>query len=259
MVAFSSLYTTRLDRELGTDDSTVLFTTARRKAAINEGVQEFATLTGALTRWAAIAVVNGQAEYDLNSTAYIAAGDFGGFAKEPVEYIYTDTAGNQSIFSGPTLPRRDVPWLDQYRSSWPLSTQASSIVQHPQLHYVRIDGAEYNLGFSPYPSAGAGTAVIGVPYIADAPVLTSDTEQPYTFSSAVRQDLTPYHQGAVHYAAHQLEKLRRDDQASDRQLQKFLGYVQRCLQDMKARGPKAVRQARNYFSRRGAGNLSGQA
>ena len=35
----------------------------------------------------------------------------------------------------------------------------------------------------------------------------------------------PFH-GFVHYAAHQLEKLRRDEQASDRQLQKFLGYVQ---------------------------------
>ena len=48
MTLFSSLYSARLDRELGTDDSTVLFTTARRKAAINEGQAEFADLTECL-------------------------------------------------------------------------------------------------------------------------------------------------------------------------------------------------------------------
>ena len=42
---------------------------------------------------------------------------------------------------------------------------------------------------------------------------------PFTFNSSVRTDLNTYHQGLVHYAAHQMEKLRKDDQASDRQRQ----------------------------------------
>lgn len=251
MTAFSSLYGTRLDRELGTDDSTVLFTTARRKAAVNEGAVEFANLTGCLTRWATFTGVGGTAEYDLNSTVIIPGGDFGGFAKEPVEFRYLDASSNVTELSGDALPRRDIPWLHQYRPGWRLSTVASSVMQMPELYYERIDGGARYLGFTPTPSTGSSASfTVRVPYLADAPVMTSDTNEPFTFNSSVRYDLSGYHQGLVHYAAHQLEKLRRDEQASDRQLQKFLGYVSRCLQDMPRRGQKAVRQARNYFARR---------
>lgn len=251
MVAFSSLYTTRLDRELGTDDSTILFTTARRKQAVNEGAQEFANLTGCLTRWVTVTGTGGTAEYDLNSTTIIPAGDFGGFAKEPVEFTYTDASSNVTILSGESLPRRDIQWLDQYRSGWRLSTVASSIAQFPEIYYVRTDGAAYYLGFTPTPSTGSSASfTMTIPYLADSPVMSSATDEPFTFNSSARTDLSPYHQGFVHYAAHQLEKLRRDDQASDRQLQKFLGYVSRYLQDIRIRGGRSVRQARNYFARR---------
>ncbi len=251
MVAFSSLYGVRLDRELGTDDATVLFTTVRRKAAVNEGAVEFANLTGILTRWVTFTGTGGTAEYDLNSTTIIPAGDFGGFAKEPVEFRYVDANSNVIELSGESLVRRDIPWLNQYRPGWRLSTVASSVMQLPENFYVRMDGGAYYLGFTPVPSTGSSASfTVRVPYMADAPIMTSDTSQPFTFGTAVRGDLFPYHPGLVHYAAHQLENLRRDDQASDRQLQKFLGYVSRCLQDMGTRGPKAIRQARNYFSRR---------
>jgi hypothetical protein len=58
----------------------------------------------------------------------------------------------------------------------------------------------------------------------------------------------------VHYAAHDLEKLRKDPEASDRQLQKFLGYVQRYIAAIKPKGGKTLRQTRSYFreTRRGA-------
>ncbi len=251
MVQFSSLFGTRLDRELGTDDSTVLFTSARRKAAVNEGAVEFANLTGCLTRWATFTGTGGTSEYDLNSTTIIAGGDFGGFAKEPVEFRYVDASSNVIELSGDSLPRRDIPWLHQYRPSWRLSTVASSVMQLPELYYERLDGSARFLGFTPVPSTGSSASfTVRVPYLADAPVMTSDTNEPFTFNSSVRLDLSGYHQGLVHYAAHQLEKLRRDDQASDRQLQKFLGYVSRAIQDMRVRGPRAIRQARNYFSRR---------
>jgi hypothetical protein len=84
-----------------------------------------------------------------------------------------------------------------------------------------------------------------VPYIAQPPVLTSDTSEPFSG----RLDLRPYHQGLVHFAAYQLEKLRRDDNASDRQLQRFTGYVQQYLQDMRKRGGTALTFAKSYFRR----------
>lgn len=254
MTQFSSLYGTRLDRELGTDDSTVLFTTARRKAAINEGVTEFADLTECLTRWAQFPIVGGTSEYDLNSTLLIADGDFSDFATEPVEYNYTDSSSNTQTLSGNDLPRRDIQWLDRYSPGWRQSTTASTTMQVPSIYYVRIDGPSMFLGFFPQPGVSTNSsASVRVPYIASAPTLVNDTSQPYTFTGAVREDLSIYHQAAVHYAAHQLEKFRRDDQASDRQLQKFMGYVSRYVQGMRIKGGRAIMTARGYFNKRAGG------
>lgn len=251
MTIFSSLYTTRLDEELGTDDSTVLFTTARRKRAINVGLNEFADLTECLVRWATFSIVDGTAEYDLNATTVIPGGDFVRFAKEPIEYNYTDASSNTIVVSGDSLPRRDIRWLDLYQPGWRLSTISTGTMQIPTYHYVRSDGPALWLGFTPQPGLGSSaSATVRVPYIAQSPVLTSDTTHPYTFNSSVRTDLFVYHQASVHYAAHQLEKLRRDDQASDRQLQKFLGYVTRYAQAMRVKGGRAIMTARRYFNKR---------
>jgi len=255
MPQFSSLYTTRLDRELGTDDSTTLFTTARRKQAINEGVSEFADLTECLVRTISIPIVGGTAEYDLNSTLNIPAGDFVRFGKEPIEFSYFLAASSQTqTLSGQDLPRRDVRWLDLYQPGWRQSTIASTTMQVPSLHYVRADGPGLFVGFVPQPGVASGdSASFLVPYIAQAPTLVNDTSLPYTFNSSVRTDLATYHQAAVHYAASQLEKLRRDDQASDRQIQKFMGYVTRYLQSMRVKGGRAMMTARSYFGRRAGG------
>src|SRR6185369_12248224 len=90
-----------------------------------------------------------------------------------------------------------------------------------------------------------------IPYVAKPPILASTdaTVEPFTYGGQCRLDLRLYHKAAVHYAAHQLEKLRRDDQASDRQLQKFMGYVTRYLQSMRQKGGTALGFARTYFRR----------
>ena len=81
-------------------------------------------------------------------------------------------------------------------------------------------------------------------------VSTASTHVPFTDTSGnTRWDLRPYHQGLVHYAAHQLEKLRKDTQASDRQFQKFLSYITRYLQSMRKKGGTALTYARSYFRR----------
>jgi len=88
-----------------------------------------------------------------------------------------------------------------------------------------------------------------VPYVAKPPVMSNSTSEPFTVSGSVRADLRMYHQASVHYGAHQLEKLRRDDQASDRQLQRFLSYVTRYMQSMRQKGGTALTFARTYFRR----------
>jgi hypothetical protein len=255
VVAFSSLYGSRLDRELGTDDSTILFTTARRKQAINEGLAEFADLTECLVRWARFDVSGGTSEYDLNSTTTIPGGDFVRLAKPPIEFSYTDGASSQTqTLVGDDLVRRDIPWLDRYEPGWRSSTIASTVAQLPTIYYLRPDGPALWLGFWPFLGVSTGSsASVQVPYLAACPVLTSDTSQPFTFNSSVRTDLAIYHQAAVHYGASQLEKYRRDDQASDRQLQKFSGYISRYLQQVRIKGGRAWMQARTYFGQRVGG------
>jgi hypothetical protein len=248
---FSSLYGARLDEELGSEDRTVLFTTARRQSAINKGVSEFAELTECLQRTSTIAITGGTGEYNLNSTLLIADGDFVRFAKQQVEFRYTNASSQVTVLAGDDLPRRDIDWLNRYQPDWQTSTVASSVMQLPELYYERFDGGARYLGFTPVPSTGSSaSAKVIVPYVARPAVMTSDTSEPFQISGAVRTDLREYHQAAVHYAAHQLEKLRRDDQASDRQLQKFLGYVARYSQNMRRKGGNALTMARNYFKTR---------
>jgi hypothetical protein len=45
VATFQFLYDDALHTELGTNDTAVLFTTAKRKKAINEGLRQFAALT----------------------------------------------------------------------------------------------------------------------------------------------------------------------------------------------------------------------
>ena len=252
MTQFSSLYGARLDEELGTDDRTILFTTARRKNAINKAAVEFGALTQCLERRVTITGVGGTAEYDLNSTTIIAAGDFNFFDVDGLEFRYTDASSNVTLLTGRDgVPRRDMDWLNQYEPGWQLSTVASTTMQLPRYHYVRQDGGAFNLGFAPTPSTGSSASItIKLTYIASTPTMVNDTDQPFTFAGEPRVDLNTYHQGLVHYAAHQMEKLRRDDQASDRQLQKFLGYISRYFQDQRIKGGRQLRQAKNYFTRR---------
>jgi hypothetical protein len=249
---FSSLYSGRLDRELGTDDSTQLFTTARRKAAINEGQEQFADLTECLQRQSTFSITGGTAEYNLHSTAVLPGGDFVRFSKEQIQYRYTDASSNLTVLAGDDLPRRDVAWLNRYEPGWQISTVASTQQQDPQAHYVRADGGNLYLGFWPTPSTGSSaSADVVVPYIARPTPMTSDTSEPFTVNSSVRGDLRVYHQALVHYAAHQLEKFRRDEQASASQLQQFLGYVARYTQQARTKGGQAVGYARNYWRTRG--------
>lgn len=249
---FSSLYGARLDEELGTDDNSVLFTTARRKYAINKGQSEFAELTECFQGSVHLPIISGNVEYDLN----LAGGNlFVRFAKRPPEFSLTDTGGFITFLTGDDFQFRDPSWLNRYFKGWQGLTLASSAasVQLPQFYYDRHDAGQHLFGMvpKPYVTVGSSASVL-IFYVARPLTLTADTDEPYFVSPNNRTDLRDYHQALVHYGAHQLEKLRRDDQASDRQLQKFIGYVQRYLQNTRTKGGTALTMARNYFKTRTA-------
>lgn len=263
MAIFSSLYGERLSRELGTDDSTVLFTTARRKAAINEGCLEFADLTECLQKTSTIAITGGTQEYALTVDPSSLVGDFLRYQSRPVSFSYTDAAGIVTTLSGDDLPRRDPVWLERYAAGWNTSTTASSIAQLPSYWYDRVEGPQRLIGFAPTPCTGSSASAKAlVPYVAAPIPLTSDTQEPFQMFPSTnastdatpvvgiqRTDLRPYHQAAVHYAAHQLEKFRKDTEASERQLQKFYQYIQRYEQKNRTKGGQSVTTAKRYFGR----------
>ena len=251
MTIFSSLYTGRLDRELGSADSTQLFTTARRKAAVNEGQEQFVELTGCLRRRSTIVITGNTAEYDLNSTAVLGSSDFMRLLDEPVEVRYTDASSVLTVLSGDDLVRRDVAWLDRNEPGWQVST-VSTGVQLPSIYYIRPQGPAFFLGFWPTPSTGSSASMTAIlSYVAQPVAMVTDATEPFTVNSSVRIDLRPYHQALVHYAASQLEKFRRDTQASDRQLQVFLAWVQRFLTRLRRPGGETISMARRYFGRVG--------
>lgn len=250
MVQFSSLYSARLDEELHSTDATVLFTTARRKAAINKGQEEFADLTECFTRQSTLVWAGGTGETDLNST--ITAGDFVRLSKEQVQFRYLDASSNLTVLVGQDdLPKRDVEWLNRYQPGWQVSTVASSVMQTPQAYYERWDGNQRLLGFWPVPSTGSSASIsVVVPYVARPLPLTSDTQEPFATAAGYRTDLRPYHQALVHFAAFQLEKLRPDLKASGGHYALFTTYVARCVQAMRQKGGTYINPARRYFTRR---------
>jgi hypothetical protein len=247
---FSSLWTRLLTQELGTDDSTALFTDDRRKAGINDGVMEFADLTECFIRVSSVTWPGGTQEIDLNSTSVAGLDYVRLAAKQSPQFRYTDAAGNVQVLAGDDLRQVDPAWLDRYEPGWQVSTVASSLQQLPQRFYLRPDGGSLYFGLWPCPSTGSSASIkVLIPYVAKPDVLVNSTSEPYTAGTAVRTDLRLYHRAAVHFGAHQLEKLRRDTTASNEQLQRFLSYVTRYLQNTRQKGGTALTFARTYFRR----------
>lgn len=252
-MTFSHGYSSALDLELGTDDSTRLFLTARRKSAFNEGIEQFADLTECFTRQSTVTSSHGVAEYNLLSTVNVPGGDFVRLSKQRPEYQLLSSGSTKTItyVSGEKFERRDVEWLNQYEPSWRQSTAGT-----PRFYYERMDGGRRLFGLYPPPEIKTSqTAKVVLPYVAKPPVLTSDTEVPFSVASTaigastgIRTDLEGYHHAIVHYAAHKLEKLRANTDGSQSQLQIFLGWVSRYLGDQTPKGGQTLKLKRSYFA-----------
>lgn len=251
---FGHLYSSGLDRELGTDDSTQLFTTARRKTAILEGEQQFVDLTECLQRELTISCSNGVREYDLLSSN-TGSTDFMRLSPQGPEYAIVSSnstaVGSTTHAAGSLFPRRDIPRLNRESPGWRQSTGA----RVPASWYLRTDGGRHYLGFSEPPTIlSSETATLTVPYLAAPAQSTESTRLMFVVNGEERVDLRPYHDAVTHYAAHALEKLRKDQARSDLQLQRFSGYISRYLEQKRHRtGHQRVSVSRRYFaeSRRG--------
>lgn len=251
---FGRLYMSQLDYELGTSDSAVLFTTARRKACVNEALREFADLTECWVRESTITCSNAVATYSFNSTVNIPSADFVRLTAEGPTFRYTDASSYVTYTAGNDWPRRDEAWLNAQEPGWRQSTGS----QTPSAWYLTANNGALALGVYPPPSVTTSvSAAILLPYVARPSSMVDDTHVPFTDTQGVtRSDLVPYHQALVHYAAHKLELLRKDREASDRQMQKFLGYVQRFVQQRRQPAGQTIRPAKSYFggSRRRSGD-----
>jgi hypothetical protein len=257
---FESLTGRLLDHELRSADSTVLFTSTRRAQAINDGLLEFAALTDCFLRVSTIAVSCNTQTYNLLSSGVMST-DFIRIAARQPEFHLRSSGGGSSArltqIAGDDFPRRDIEWLNTYVPGWRSSTTPGM----PTSWYLDESDGRVLLGLDVPPDVGSSeTATLVVPYVARPAPMTSTSDVPYTTSTNVRRDLEPFHQGLVHYAAHQLEKLRGDDQASDRQLAKFQAYVDRFRAKARHTGANMVRFAVNYLQaaqRQGRGRGTG--
>src|SRR5687767_14189493 len=150
-MVFSHLYSSALTQELGTDDSTRLFTDARRKTAINHGFLQFADMTECALRQSTVTCSNAVSEYNLLSTVNIPGGDYLRLSKQGPEFHHVTSGGASSncttFMVGPDqFPRREIVWLNQNEPGWRASTGGT-----PGAHYERVDGGRKVFGLVPAP------------------------------------------------------------------------------------------------------------
>jgi hypothetical protein len=239
---FGDLTTTLLDLELNSSDSNTLYTSTRRAVAINAGVAEFAELTECYIRRSTVTVSCNVAEYVVSTIS-----DFSRLSAMGLPEYHVTSSGSSAttiILAGDQFPNRTELWLNRYESGWRQSTTPGS----PRSFYTRADGGRMLIGFDTRPDVGSSEAAkLVIPYIARPAAMTSSTDVPFTVGGQTRNDLTAYHQAFPHYAAYRLLPLIGDLEGANAQLQKFLGYVARFLQNLRPKGGSHITMARNYL------------
>jgi hypothetical protein len=244
-MTFEDLYGPQIDFQINTSDSNVLFTTARRKDAINAAQEEFADLTECLVRQSSITCSCNTTEYLLLSSGILSGStDYTRLAVQGVEYLHTDSNGRLTQLAGDDFPERPIQWANRQAPGWRTST---SVTTTPSGYYLRADGGNLYFGLYDRPSVGSSEmAVVRVPYVARPAAMTSPGDLPFTVAGSARTDLTLYHRALPHYAAYKLLPLRGDEEGAARQLQFFMGYVTRYLNQQRPRGGRMVQYAQSY-------------
>lgn len=214
-MTFADLYGEALHHELGSYDTTQLFTTVRRKAAINRAQKEFARLGKiSLSKDITIPVVSGTLLYNLDTAS---ANRFVAFGRPPLRLRQTVTA--TSARTATSMVLRSTAWMDEERDGW----RDSAANGFPEcIVYDPRDGVNW-LAFAPKPNIPASeTWDLVVPIAANAADMVLDAEVPFDG----RPDIEPFHWALAHFACAILERLRKDPDAEKSQVTKFGAYVE---------------------------------
>lgn len=251
-MTFEELWGEELDIQLSSKDRTNLFTTARRKAQVNNGMREFARLTECVKKTASIAMVDETATYDIEATA----SDFWWLCEQEGISIARDNGTTVTyLVEGERggLTRVDKRRLDREHPGWRAADPGT-----PRYFYLDTDGGQSLLGFYPPPDIPATeTWTLSVPYVPEVPDMTATSDEPFTFSSNVAKRLRAWHMALVHYAASKLETARKQGNNEKAQLEKFSGYVKDYLDKQRPPGGDVVAYAHDYVGQRRAGTFAG--
>lgn len=239
-MTFSELYATALDAQLGTDQ-TQLFTTAKRKQAIRDGERAFIRETGCTKRYGSISIVDGTGEYDVEATLTT----FVKLAGHPSVRIAESGGTTRYIEGIENFPQTSKDQLSWQEPSW-RATDAGT----PVTWYLERDGGSLYFGLHPAPDVAVGdTWTLLLPYVGRPDTLTNDSDVPFSFSANAMTSLEDYHQALVHYAAAQLEPLRKNYDAVTYQMKLFASFVNRYKIEQGASQPPHIQLERNYFKR----------
>lgn len=238
-MTFLELYGTELDRELGSS-STVLFTTARRKAAVNAAQLEFVKRTECLMKETSVSLVDDTQEYDLEA----AITDFGWISKQGIRIAITSGSTTRYL-EGDDLRETTVARLTTDEPGWRAASAGT-----PTHYYLRRDGGRMYLGLHPKPSIDTETWVAVIPYVIQPADLSADIDVPFTVSSNALNSLKPWHRALTHFAAFDLEKFRKDTGRQQAQLALFEAEVQKFMGNEKPKNGSRIRLARDYRSSR---------
>lgn len=234
-MTFVQLTTTELDRELGSSQ-TSLFTTVARKAAINAAQLEFVKRTECLQRQISFVLTDDRQEYDME-----AASDFMLIAKQGVS-IKIVGASDTTYIEGDDLERTSVERLSVEESGW-----RAADASRPMKWYQRRSGGTVNLGLHPKPSIDVTETWYALVQIVMVPTdMSADADEPFTCSGNALRSMRPWHRALVHYAAYDLEKLRKDQTRSAAQLQLFELELAKFTGVEKPKGERHVRLAHDY-------------
>lgn len=252
-MAFSDLYGEALTNKLGSSDTTELFTTNRRKDAINEAALWFVTQTACLQKTGEIPILSGtandqsSAEYDLEDLfVNIDEDNFIQIAPQGPMITITNVSKPARYFSGKDFPRRTIQWMDDDNPSW-----RSDDPGEPIAWYERAEGGQDLIGIYPIPLVASGDAwTLTVPYVIRPDGMVDDDDEPFSVEGDPRITLTAWHDALLYYAVYVLEPYRKDMQRAAL----FKAMADQRVQDYKDKQlpPRqvVVQLARNYRQER---------
>jgi hypothetical protein len=238
-MTFSELWNGGLNVELASEQTT-LFTAALRKKAVNDAMQTFVRQTGCTVAYGEMSIQESEEEADL--FAFLT--DFIRLAGDPSIRIVTElTAATRYIQGREAFPRRNPEQLDWLESGWRAAPDST-----PSFWYLRKHLGRLYLGMHPPPAVKEGEIWDWlVPYVAKPTVMVADADVPFTISGESVLDLEQWHQALVHYAAAQLEPLRKNYSGVTRQMAMYTSYVAQYLQQERASGQDQITLVQPYY------------